>query len=184
MVGDKMKTRFVVFVTGLVMMAALVLAGCAAAPSDSARIADARASLTHFVDRDPGLQAWVDNAYGYAVFPSVGKGGFWVGGSYGRGIVFERAEPIGRTRLIQGTLGAQIGAQNFAQVIFFEDEVALRNFQRGNFEFSAQATAVVVTAGAAATTSYDGGVAVFIMTKSGLMVEASIGGQKFEYQAL
>ena len=184
MVNDKMGTRFVVFVTGLAMLAALVLAGCAATPSDNARIADARASLAHFIDRDPGLQAWVDHAFGYAVFPSVGKGGFWFGGSYGHGIVFERAEPIGRTRIIQGTFGAQIGAQNFAQVIFFEDEVALRNFQRGNFEFSAQATAVVVTAGAAATTSYDGGVAVFIMTKSGLMVEASIGGQKFEYQAL
>ena len=184
MVNDKMGTRFAVLVTGLAMLAALALAGCASAPSDNARIADARASIVHFIDRDPGLQPWVDNAFGYAVFPSVGKGGFWVGGSYGRGIVFERTNPVGRTRIIQGTLGAQIGAQNFAQVIFFEDEVALRNFQRGNFEFSAQATAVVVKAGTAATTSYDGGVAVFIMTKSGLMLEASIGGQKFEYEAL
>jgi lipid-binding SYLF domain-containing protein len=183
MVTDKMETRYGFFVAGLALLAALLLAGCAAAPSDNARIADARASLAHFIDQDPGLQPWVDNAFGYAVFPSVGKGGFWVGGSYGRGIVFERAEPIGRTRIIQGTVGAQIGAQNFAQVIFFEDEVALRNFQRGNFEFSAQATAIVVKAGAAATTSYDGGVAVFIMTKSGLRVEASVGGQKFEYQA-
>jgi lipid-binding SYLF domain-containing protein len=177
-------TRLAACMAGLAVFAVVALSGCAAAPSDNVRIAEARASLLRFVDRDPGLQAWVDNAYGYVVFPSVGKGGFWVGGSYGRGIVFERGEPIGRSRIIQGTLGAQIGAQNFAQVVFFEDEVALRNFQRGNFEFSAQATAVLVTAGAAASTSYDGGVAVFILTKSGLMVEASVGGQKFDYQAL
>jgi lipid-binding SYLF domain-containing protein len=184
MIKDTLGTRFTAFATGLAMLAALVLAGCAAAPSNNVRITDARASVVRFVDRDPGLQAWVDNAYGYAVFPSVGKGGFWVGGSYGHGIVFELGEPIGSTRIIQGTLGAQIGAQSFAQIIFFEDEVALRNFQRGNFEFSAQATAVAVTAGAAATSSYDGGVAVFIMTKGGLMVEASVGGQKFTYEAL
>lgn len=184
MMNDKLATRLPAFIAGLAMLVTLVLAGCAAAPSDNVRVAEARASLLRFVDRDPGLQGWVDHAFGYAVFPSVGKGGFWFGGSYGHGIVFERGEAIGRTRIIQGTFGAQIGAQNFAQVIFFEDEVALRNFQRGNFEFSAQATAVAVTAGAAATTSYDGGVAVFIMAKSGLMVEASIGGQKFEYQAL
>jgi len=182
--NNKLGTRITAFIAGLAIVAALALDGCAAAPSDDVRISEARTSLLRFVDRDPGLKGWVDNAFGYAVFPSVGKGGFWFGGSYGRGIVFERGQAIGRTRIIQGTFGAQIGAQNFAQVIFFEDEVALRNFQRGNFEFSAQATAVVVTAGAASTTSYDGGVAVFIMTKSGLMLEASIGGQKFEYQAL
>lgn len=184
MINDKPRMRFVQWLAGLGMLAALALGGCASTPSDNVRIADAQASILRFVDRDPGLQAWVDNAFGYAVFPSVGKGGFWVGGSYGRGIVFERRAPIGKSRIIQGTLGAQIGAQNFAQVIFFEDEVALRNFQRGNFEFSAQATVVAVTAGAAASTSYDGGVAVFIMAKSGLMLEASVGGQKFEYEPL
>jgi lipid-binding SYLF domain-containing protein len=167
----------------LVIVTALQLSGCAATPSDDVRIAEARASLLRFTDRDPGLQGWIDHAHGYAVFPSVGKGGLGVGGAYGSGIVFERGEPVGRTRMFQGTLGAQIGAQNFAQVVFFEDEVALRNFQRGNYEFSAQATAVAATAGAAATTSYDGGVAVFIITKGGLMAEASVGGQKFEYEA-
>lgn len=184
MINDKPSTRLIPFLAGLVILAALLLAGCASTPSDNVRIAEARASLLRFVDSDPGLQGWVDHAHGYAVFPSVGKGGFWVGGAYGRGIVFERGEPVGRTRIIQGTIGAQIGAQNFAQVIFFQDEVALRNFQRGNYEFSAQATAVAATSGAATTTSYDGGVAVFILAKSGLMAEASVGGQKFEYEAL
>ncbi|MGB0514844.1 MAG: YSC84-related protein [Wenzhouxiangellaceae bacterium] len=163
---------------------ALALAGCASPPSDSVRIADSRAALVRFVDRDPGLQDWVNHAHGYVVFPSVGKAGLGVGGSYGNGIVFERGEPVGRARIVQGTVGFQIGAQNYSQVIFFQDDAALRTFQRGNFEFSAQATAVAVTAGAAATTSYERGVAVFILTRGGLMAEASVGGQKFEYEPL
>lgn len=164
--------------------AMLALGGCASAPSDSVRIADARATLVHFVDRDPSLQEWVDHAHGYAVFPTIGKAGFGIGGSYGSGIVFERGEPIGRTRSTQGTVGLQIGVQSFSQVIFFQDDAALRTFQRGNFEFSAQATAVIATSGAGATTSYERGVAVFIIPKGGLMAEATIGGQKFEYEPL
>jgi len=166
------------------VLACLALAGCAAAPSDSVRIADSRAAIVRFVDRDPSLQEWVDHAHGYAVFPSVGKAGFGVGGSYGNGIVFERGEPVGRARIVQGTVGLQLGVQNYSQVIFFQDDAALRTFQRGNFEFSAQATAVAVTAGAGATTSYEKGVAVFIMARGGLMAEASVGGQKFEYEPL
>ncbi|MDT8410038.1 MAG: YSC84-related protein [Wenzhouxiangellaceae bacterium] len=162
----------------------LFLAGCASAPSDNVLISDSRAALVRFVDRDPSLQDWVDHAHGYAVFPSVGKGGFGFGGSYGRGIVFQRGEPIGRTSITQATFGAQIGVQNFSQVIFFQDDAALRTFQRGNYEFSAQATAIVATAGKAATTSYEKGVAVFILAKGGLMAEASVGGQKFDYEPL
>ncbi len=168
----------------VVMLSALLFSGCASSPSDSVRIADARATLVRFVDRDPSLQEWVDHAHGYVVFPSVGKAGFGLGGSYGTGIVFERGEPIGRARSMQGTVGLQIGVQNFSQVIFFQDDASLRTFQRGNFEFSAQATAIVATAGAAATTSYERGVAVFIMGRGGLMAEATVGGQKFEYESL
>ncbi|MDT8451001.1 MAG: lipid-binding SYLF domain-containing protein [Wenzhouxiangellaceae bacterium] len=178
-------TSFKGFNRHAVLVCALVLiAGCASAPSDGVRIADARATLVRFVDHDPSLQEWVDHAHGYAVFPNIGKAGFGIGGSYGTGIVFERGEPIGRARSTQGTVGLQIGVQSFAQVIFFQDDAALRTFQRGNFEFSAQATAIIATSGAGATTSYERGVAVFIIPKGGLMAEATIGGQKFDYEPL
>ncbi len=176
-------TRTLTLVFAMSMLA--VLAGCAAnSPSNDVLIADSRAALVRFAETDSGLNDWVNHAHGYAVYPSVGKGGLGFGGSFGRGIVFERGEPIGRTSVTQGTVGWQIGVQNYAQVIFFQDDAALRTFQRGNFEFSAQATAVAATAGAAATTSYERGVAVFIMVKGGLMAEATVGGQKFEYQPL
>ena len=182
--GEAMTRRKRFGATLAAMFCTALLAGCAGTPSDSVMIADARAAVVRFVDRDPGLQEWVNHAHGYAVFPSVGKGGFWFGGSYGRGVVFERGEPVGTSSIVQATFGPQIGVQNFAQIIFFQDQAALRTFQRGNFEFSAQATAVAATAGKAATTSYEKGVAVFIMARGGLMAEATIGAQKFEYQAL
>ncbi|SRR6056297_170829 len=162
----------------------LMLGGCASTPSDDSLIRESRTTLESFVDRDPDLQRWIDHAQGYAVFPDIGKAGLWVGGGFGRGIVFEQGRPIGRTSVSQATIGAQFGAQAYSQVIFFENDAALSSFKRENFEFSAQATAVAATSGAAATTSYERGVAVFILVRGGLMAEATVGGQKFRYQPL
>lgn len=163
------------------MLALLLSAGCASTPSNDTLISESLAALTSMVDRDSGLQRWVDQAYGYAVFPNIGKGGFWIGGGFGRGIVFEQGNPVGRTTVSQATIGAQIGAQSYSQVIFFRDRTALRHFQGEKFRFSAQATAIAATEGRAATTSYSSGVAVFNHARGGLMAEASVGGQKFRY---
>ncbi|MEE4639024.1 MAG: YSC84-related protein [Wenzhouxiangella sp.] len=168
----------------LTLILALIIAGCAGTPSDDRMLRESRAAIEQFVERDPGLREWVDNAHGYVVFPEIAKGGFWIGGGFGRGVVFERGEPIGRATTSQATIGPQIGAQTYSQVIFFRDSAALRTFQRGNLEFSAQATAVAASAGASATTSYERGVAVFNMTRGGLMAEASVGGQRFSFEPL
>lgn len=167
---------------GLLMVA--IVAGCASSPPDDVLVQSSRDTLERFLERDPGLQAWVEHAHSYAIFPEISKGGLGIGASFGRGIVFENGRPIGRSSASQGTIGAQIGAQTFSQIIFFQDDAALRTFQRENLEFSAQATAVAATAGRAATTSYERGVAVFIMTRGGLMAEATVGGQRFRYESL
>ncbi|MDZ7789587.1 MAG: YSC84-related protein [Xanthomonadales bacterium] len=167
-----------------VMLLLGLLTGCASTPSDDTLISESRSALASFVDRDPDLQRWLNQAYGYAVFPDIGKGGFWVGGGFGRGVVFEQGRPVGRASVSQATIGPQIGAQSYSQVIFFRDEAALRRFQRESFEFSAQATAVAATEGRSATTSYERGVAVFNLARGGLMAEASVGGQKFQYWSL
>lgn len=166
------------------LVSILLMTGCASTPSDDSLIRESRTALESFVDRDPDLQRWIDHAQGYAVFPDIGKAGLWVGGGFGRGIVFEQGRPIGRTSVSQATIGAQIGAQAYSQVIFFENDAALTSFKRENFEFSAQATAVAATSGAAATTSYERGVAVFILVRGGLMAEATVGGQQFRYSPL
>lgn len=179
-----MKTLQLFKVTLVLALSALLLSACATRPSDDSLIRESRAALDRFVDHDPGLTSWIDHAHAYVIFPDVAKGGFGVGGGFGRGIVFERGEPIGRATVSQATVGAQIGAQSYSQIIFFQDDAALRTFQRENLEFSAQATAVAATAGAAATTSYERGVAVFILVRGGLMAEASVGGQRFRYEPL
>ena len=145
-----------------------------------------------------------DNSYGYAVFPSIGKGAIGIGGAHGDGRVYAKGAHVGNTSMTQLTVGFQLGGQAFSQIIFFEDKRAFDEFTSGNFEFGAQATAVAITASAsaAATTTgdsagssagkhdaktvgkYHKGVATFTVAKGGLMYEASIGGQKFSYSPI
>ena len=137
------------------------------------------------------------------MFPTIGKGGIGVGGAYGTGRVYEQGTYVGDASMGQVTIGFQLGAQAYSQIIFFEDQRAFREFTGGNFEFSAEASAVAITAGASAKASTTGasagasggqhdaktagagfykGMATFTVAKGGLMYEASIGGQKFSYK--
>jgi len=142
---------------------------------------DVAETIAAFKNKDPGMKIFFDQAYGYVVFPTVGKGAYVVGGAYGPGKVYEKGTFIGTSKLIQITVGFQLGGQAYREIIFFKDKRALDHFTGGNFEFDAQASAVAVTAGASADAAYSDGVAVFTMPKGGLMFEASIGGQKFSF---
>lgn len=142
---------------------------------------DVQRAIVDIKKADPGIETFFESAAGYAVFPSVGKGGFVLGGAYGKGLVISGGTVDGYTSLTQGTIGLQIGGQKYAQFIFFRDETAVGHFKRGNFEFNAQASAVAITAGASADAAYDSGVAIFTHAAGGLMVEASVGGQRFKY---
>ncbi|MEE8495784.1 MAG: YSC84-related protein [Xanthomonadales bacterium] len=135
-------------------------------------------------EKDPGTAEFFTGARGYAVFPKVGKGGIGIGGAYGKGLVIAGDKVVGKTSLSQVTLGFQLGGQVYAQFIFFEDQTALDNFRRGNFEFGAQASAVAVTLGVSVDANYDQGVAVLTNVSGGLMYEATISGQKFKYKDL
>lgn len=139
-------------------------------------------ALSRFKREDPSLARKISGAYGYAIFPSVGKGAVGIGGAYGRGEVYESGRMVGYCDLRQGTIGFQLGGQEYMELILFETRESLDRFKSGSFEFSGQASAVAVRAGAAETADYENGVAVFTATKAGLMFEASIGGQKFTYE--
>ncbi len=146
------------------------------------------------------------NSYGYALFPTIGKGGIGVGGAHGKGRVYAGGKQVGTSTMTQLTVGFQLGGQAFSQIIFFEDKSAFDSFTSGNFEFSAQATAVAITAGVSAEANTGGGaaagasggsnnastvsggyrkgMAIFTIAKGGLMYEATLGGQKFTYSPL
>ncbi len=141
-------------------------------------------------------------SYGYAVFPTIGKGGIVVGGAHGKGKVYARGAYLGDATMTQLSVGLQLGGQAFSQIVFFEDKRALDEFTGTGFEFSAQASAVAITAGASASagtagasagasggqhdastisTNFYKGMAIFTVAKGGLMYEASVGGQKFTF---
>jgi len=161
---------------------ACLLFAVAAVASDAEDEKNAQEAIGEFKKADPDIQSFFDEAYGYAVFPSVGKGGIGIGGAHGSGTVFVGGKAVGKTKLTQVTVGFQFGGQAFREIIFFENADAFKAFTGGDFELSAQASAVAVTAGASAATNFDSGMAVFTMAKGGLMYEATVGGQGFSYE--
>jgi lipid-binding SYLF domain-containing protein len=146
-----------------------------------ATVTEAQNTMKTFEKTDPSLQRFVQSSAGYVVFPSIGKGAVGVGGAHGTGVLFEHGKPIGEVDMTQVTVGLALGGQNYAQIIFFENQAVLDGFKEGNFALAASASAVALSAGAASTAEYEKGLAIFTATKSGLMFEASVGGQKFHF---
>ena len=178
--------RTVVWVCALAVARAWMMAGCSTTPKSTEQQAQltgkSEGAVATAKKTDPGLQKFFDTAAGYAVFPSVGKGAVGVGGAYGHGEVFERSgRLIGYTTMTQASIGLALGGQTYTELIFFEDKAALDRFKAGNFTFAAQVSAVALKSGASANAKYASGVAVFTMAETGLMYEASIGGQKFTF---
>jgi lipid-binding SYLF domain-containing protein len=141
-----------------------------------------QATVADIKKTDPSIQRFFDNAQGYAVFPEIVTAGVGVGGAAGDGEVFEKGKFVGYTDLSQGSVGLQLGAQKYAEIIFFENESSLVNFKSGTTEFDTRASAVAAKAGAAAAADYANGVAIFTLPIGGLMAQATVGGQKFRFE--
>lgn len=164
--------------------------------------ADSYTKAIEVFQKSTETQAFFKNAYGYAVLPTVGKGGIGIGGAYGKGQVYREGKVTGTVSLFKATIGFQLGGQAFSEIIFFQDKRAFDEFTSGQFELDAAASAVAITAGVQgkagtegatagasagpatgvqAETKYRKGMAIFIHAKGGLMYEAAVGGQKFTY---
>jgi lipid-binding SYLF domain-containing protein len=152
--------------------------------SASDAVADANATSAVFLKTDPDLKKLMDSAPGYVVFPSVGKAAVGVGGAHGNGVLYEKGHPTHTVSMTQVTVGLALGGQSFSEVILFESDNTLMEFKKGNFAMAANVSAVALTAGASKSAKYTNGVLVFTATKSGLMCEASLGGQKFTLKPL
>lgn len=183
--------RFALFAVPLLLAAAM-------APAHADDYADTIAVF----QKASQSKAYFSRSHGYAVFPTVGKGGIVVGAAYGKGRVYERGRWIGDVSMTKLSVGAQLGGQAFSEIIFFEDKRALDEFTKGEFELGAQASAVAITAGVSAeagtggTTAgksitpdkaevvggFQNGMAIFTIAKGGLMYEAAVAGQKFDYK--
>ncbi len=179
----------------IVLMAVMSFAGAAHADDFSDTIGEFK--------KAPTVQPYFASAYGYAVFPTIGKGGLGIGGAFGKGQVYRGGKVTGKVSLSKVTIGFQAGGQAFSEIIFLKDERAYKDFTGGEFEFDAAVSAVAITAGAQAQSgtggssasagtggagkqskaTYKKGLAVFTYAKGGLMYEAAIGGQKFKFKA-
>jgi lipid-binding SYLF domain-containing protein len=170
----------------MVTVVAGLLVSCATAPAsradNDALRAEATSTMQQLRTEEPGVGGLVQRGYGYALFPTVTKGGLVVGGAHGRGVVYERGQHIGYSELTQGSVGAQLGAETFSELLVFENKDALDRFKAGQLNFAADASAVVLKTGVATDVPFVNGVAVVVHPTGGAMVEASIGGQRFTYQ--
>ena len=183
-------------------LASIALAGSLAASGQSVK--DLSKAIDTF-QAVPLVQPFFDSAYGYVVWDRIARGGFGIGGATGRGQVYVDGEVKGFSRLIDVSIGFQFGGQVYRQIVFFEDQSAYDDFTDGNFEFDAQASAVAVTASAQASSgtqgsqasvaaassgelsgdeTYYNGMRVFTMTVGGLMYQATIAGQRYNFRPL
>jgi lipid-binding SYLF domain-containing protein len=185
-----MKSTLNVWLLGATLSIAAGLAQ-ATADSDTAKLFKDSSQSSEFFQK----------SYGYAVFPTVGKGGIGIGAAHGSGHVYEQGKRIGRVTMNQLSVGLQLGGKAFSEIIFFKDKPALDEFTSGNFEFSADIGAIAITASANASVGttgadaggslsktdaatageFNNGLAVFTIAKGGLMYNATVAGQKFSY---
>ena len=170
----------------LIGAAALAMTiGCATAPksaSDKASLeARADSTLTMMRNRDPALGPLLSSSAGYVVFPEIGKGGFVVGAAHGRGILYERGRHAGFVDVNQASIGAQLGAQTFSELVVFKSPFDVQKLKTGEFTLGANASAVALTTGAAASAEFKEGTAVFVVAGGGVMAELSLSGQRMNF---
>ncbi len=170
---------------GLFAVASMCAFGCAHAPTKPGERADLRVeaqkTLSSMEAKDPGLRSLIDRSVGYIVFPAVGEGGFLVGGGAGAGVVYERGRQTGFAEVTHADVGALAGAQRYSELVIVNDRSALESMKTGRFDFGANASAVIVRTGAAASATFERGVAVFVEPVRGAMVNASLTGQRIRF---
>lgn len=167
---------------GLFAIGTLLALGCAHKAQTPGARADLTTAAINTLDemeaKDPGLRSVLERSAGYIVFPSVGKGGFLIGGGAGNGVLFENGKPTHFAELRQIAAGALAGGQRYSQLVIIRDPKVLQDLKAGRWDFSADASAVILRAGVSTNLTFDRGVAVIQHPDRGAMVDASLTGQR------
>jgi lipid-binding SYLF domain-containing protein len=158
-----------------------MLAWVPIAGAETEQETQAQATLERFKSVDAGIADLMEGSVGYVVFPEIEKGAILVGAAHGKGVVYEGGEMVGTATVSQGTVGLQLGAQVYSQLMFFGTQPALDQFKANKWAWHGEASAVAAKSGAAASTEFKNGVAIFITDQKGAMASLSVGGQKFEF---
>jgi lipid-binding SYLF domain-containing protein len=164
---------------------ALMLAGCNnGIGSNGAAQIDARVEATEsfLFSRYPGTQDLANRASGVLYMPLITEAGFGIGGSYGRGALRIQGVTVDYYSAAKGTIGFQIGAQQYAHALFFMTPAALEEFRRGSgWAAGADVRYATPDQGASIgkeTTELDQVIAL-VFGQQGLIAGATLGGVKY-----
>lgn len=169
----------------LLSVMVLALVSCGSSQNTSGDImTDSRDAMATISNDHPKIAELFDNSVGYAVFPNVGKGAYIIGAASGNGTVYENGTLIGYSSLKQVDVGLQVGGKAYIEVIFFQTQSALNQFKNGSYELSGNISAVLLEEGVSRDVEFRDGVGVVTKPKAGAMAGISVGGQKFEFDAI
>ena len=164
----------------------LTLASCNVAPKQAdAESFDQKASdvVSTLSNENPQLAKMFDDAYAYAVFPSVGQGGFIISSGWGHGAVYQGGSRVGYALMSQHSIGALVGGDKWTLLVFFNSEGALEQFKEGKLAGNATANYAFGEAGDNAGTNYAKDVVVKRVDPAGAMLNASVGFSNFKYES-
>ncbi len=171
---------------------AAILGLCLSSPSfadwqadtSDKRQAKAATAIAKFKDKHPELEPYFENAHGFAIIPGVTRAAIGFGAAYGRGLVIEGDDLVGWTSFSQLSSGLQLGAKYFSMIVFFKDQEDIEDYKQSQFQFLGQAGIDLATVGISGTPAYNEGVAIFAITRLGLMAEFSYSGARFKYKPI
>jgi lipid-binding SYLF domain-containing protein len=167
----------------------LALAACASSKSayPTAQRAEinsgADAALNRLFAEDPAAKTLAGKAKGMAIFPNIVKAGLGVGGETGDGVLRAGGKNVGYYNTSGASIGLQIGAQSYSQVLMFLTDDALASFRdSAGWEAGVDGSVAVLQAGANGkidTTNISDPVVGFVFGQQGLMADATIEGSKY-----
>jgi lipid-binding SYLF domain-containing protein len=175
-----------VHLTIIVLVIAFV-AGTFMCPNDAASAdekidGDVKTSLEKLYADSTAAKTLGEKAKGVLVFPSITKGGFIVGGHYGKGALLKAGETAGYYKTIQASYGLQAGLQKYGYALFLMTDAAVKYLDKsGGWEIGVGPTITVVdkgAAGAATTTTLKSEIYAFFFDQKGLMAGVGLQGTK------
>ncbi len=180
----KMLSKIMLIVAGAMLLGACEIVGPQDSEEQEILHQRAQASVADLKRADPSLETLLNSSFAYVIFPKITTGAVGIGGAYGAGEVYQKGKLIGYADVSQGSIGLQLGAQTFAELIMFRTETAFVNFKNDTLAFDARMSAVAASSGAARAADYSTGVLVMYLPEGGLMFQAAVGGQQFRFRPL
>lgn len=174
-----------IFLTGSVASVGITAACGNGVGNDNGSKIDARvnATLSEMYSLYPNTVTLSEKATGLLVMPLVTEAGFWVGGAFGRGALRVGGVTLDYYSTTKASAGLQIGAQQYAHVLFFMTEDALADFRTssgwaagGDLEYVIRDRGDSLVAD---TTTLRSPVLAAVFGQAGLRIGATLEGTKY-----